>query len=178
MSQALTFIVLGFASGAIYVGISLGLIAVYFASGILNFSQAASAMWGGYVYAYLKTEGKLVFPIGTVRTHHPMATLPAFIIAVANGVLLGVVLHLAVADGEHERRVVQRRGAPQRSDVDLVLRVPDPDAEETAGHADTAPASSAECWSASCLACHLRCSSASSAASCSERRWASTTLYT
>ena len=96
MSQALTFIVLGFASGAIYVGISLGLITVYFSSGILNFSQAATAMWSAYVYDYLKTEGKLVFPIGTVRTHHPMATVPAFIIAVATAIVLGVILHLAI----------------------------------------------------------------------------------
>jgi branched-chain amino acid transport system permease protein len=96
MSQVLTFIVLGFASGAIYVGISLGLITVYFSSGILNFSQAASAMWGAYVYAYLKTQGKLVFPIGTVRTNHPMATIPAFIIAIVTSVLLGAILHVAV----------------------------------------------------------------------------------
>lgn len=96
MSQILTFVVLGFASGAIYVGVSLGLITVYFSSGILNFSQAASGMWAAFVYGNLKTKGKLVFPIGTVHTNHPMATVPAFIIAVATAVILGAILHLLV----------------------------------------------------------------------------------
>ena len=66
MSQFITFVVLGFASGAIYLGISVGLVTVYLSSGILNFAQAAIAMWGCYVFAVLRTSGKLVFPVGTV----------------------------------------------------------------------------------------------------------------
>jgi branched-chain amino acid transport system permease protein len=95
MAQLLTFIALGFASGAIYLGISLGLITIYFASGILNFAQAAIAMWGCYAYAALRNDGALIFPIGTVHVGH-MGAAAAMIIALAMTVVLGAIIHLAI----------------------------------------------------------------------------------
>jgi branched-chain amino acid transport system permease protein len=96
MSELLTFIVLGFASGAIYLGISLGLVTVYFASGILNFAQAAIAMWGCYVFAALRNNGALVFPIGTVHLGKTVNSTWSIIIALVMTVLLGAILHLAI----------------------------------------------------------------------------------
>ncbi len=96
MSQALTFIVLGFATGAIYLGFSVGLVTVYLSSGILNFSQAAIAMWGCYVFAALTTEAKVVFPAGTVHLKSNMGNVPALIIALATSVILGAIIHLVV----------------------------------------------------------------------------------
>lgn len=96
MSHFITFLVLGFASGAIYVGVSLGLVSVYFASGVLNFAQAAIAMWGAYVYATLRNSGKLVFPIGTVRLGNSVGTAEALVIALVTALVLGAIVHLAI----------------------------------------------------------------------------------
>lgn len=96
MSQFLTFLVLGFSSGAIYVGITLGLVSVYFASGVLNFAQAAIAMWGAYVYATLRNTGRLVFPVGSVSLGSQVGTLEAAVIAVVTSLILGAIVHLVV----------------------------------------------------------------------------------
>lgn len=96
MSHFITFLVLGFASGAIYVGVSLGLVSVYFASGVLNFAQAAIAMWGAYVYAILRNSGKLVFPVGTVRLGNTVGTAEALVMALVTTLILGAIVHLAI----------------------------------------------------------------------------------
>lgn len=96
MSQFFTFLVLGFSGGAIYVGITLGLVSVYFASGVLNFAQAAIAMWGAYVYGTLRNTGKLVFPVGTVSLGSQVGTIEAAVIAVATSLVLGAIVHLLV----------------------------------------------------------------------------------
>ena len=96
MSQFLTFLVLGFSSGAIYVGITLGLVSVYLASGVLNFAQAAIAMWGAYVYATLRNTGRLVFPVGSVSLGSQVGTLEAAVIAVVTSLILGAIVHLVV----------------------------------------------------------------------------------
>ena len=96
MSQFITFVVLGFPSGAIYIGISVGLVTVYLSSGILNFAQAAIAMWGCYVFAALRTSGKLVFPVGTVTLGNSVGSAPALIIALVMTVILGEIIHLLI----------------------------------------------------------------------------------
>ena len=96
MSQFITFVVLGFASGAIYLGISVGLVTVYLSSGILNFAQAAIAMWGCYVFAVLRTSGKLVFPVGTVKVGSSVGAALALIIALVTTVILGEIIHLVI----------------------------------------------------------------------------------
>jgi branched-chain amino acid transport system permease protein len=96
MSQFITFVVLGLASGAIYLGISVGLVTVYLSSGILNFAQAAIAMWGCYVFAALRTSGKLVFPVGTVALGNSVGSVPALIIALVMTVILGEIIHLLI----------------------------------------------------------------------------------
>ena len=96
MSQFITFVVLGFPSGAIYLGISVGLVTVYLSSGILNFAQAAIAMWGCYVFAALRTSGKLVFPVGTVTLGNSVGSALALIIALVMTVILGEIIHLLI----------------------------------------------------------------------------------
>lgn len=96
MSEVLTFIVLGFATGAVYVGISTGLMSVYFSSGILNFAQAATAMWGAYVFASLRNTGLYVLPVGSIATGSSMGTVPAFLLGLASSVALGLVVHFVV----------------------------------------------------------------------------------
>ena len=96
MSQFITFVVLGFPSGAIYIGISVGLVTVYLSSGILNFAQAAIALWGCYVFAALRTSGKLVFPVGTVTLGNSVGSAPALIIALVMTVILGEIIHLLI----------------------------------------------------------------------------------
>src|SRR5579862_2433532 len=96
MSQFMTFVVLGFPSGAIYLGISVGLVTVYLSSGILNFAQAAIALWGCYVFAALRTSGKLVFPVGTVTLGNSVGSAPALIMALVMTVILGEIIHLLI----------------------------------------------------------------------------------
>jgi branched-chain amino acid transport system permease protein len=92
----LTFFSLGFSNGAIYVGIAAGLVSIYFSSGVLNFAQAAIAMWGAYVYATLRTSGRYVFPVGSVQVGSSVGSLPAVVIAVVTAVVLGALVHLLV----------------------------------------------------------------------------------
>lgn len=96
MAEILNFIVLGFATGAVYVGISTGLISIYFSSGILNFAQAATAMWGAYVFAALRQNGRYVLPIWSFSTGSPIGTLPALAIALVTSILLGLGVHFVV----------------------------------------------------------------------------------
>ena len=97
MDQYLTFAVLGFAIGAIYVGVALGLCSVYFASGVLNFSQAAIAMWGTYVFATLANTGELVFPVGSIHfVQGAVPVLLAALVGLVSAAILSAMIHLAV----------------------------------------------------------------------------------
>jgi len=95
MSTYLQFVVLGLAAGAVYAALADGLIAVYRATGILNFAQGAMAAWGVYVYAWLRGEGVLMLPIGKI----PLAgvgVVPALAIGVLSSMAVGLLAHLLV----------------------------------------------------------------------------------
>ncbi|MTD15955.1 ABC transporter permease [Nakamurella sp. YIM 132087] len=97
MNTYLQFAILGLGLGAIYIGLANGLILFYRATGIINFAQGATAMWGGYVYAQLRTDGRLVFPIFSVQlTDGPMGGIPALVIGLVTAVLLALLIHVAV----------------------------------------------------------------------------------
>ncbi|SOD74625.1 branched-chain amino acid transport system permease protein [Jatrophihabitans sp. GAS493] len=97
MGTYLQFAVLGLGLGAIYVGLANGLVLVYRATGIINFAMGAIAMWGGYVYAQLRIDGKLVLPIGSIQLgNQPMTTAPAMAIGIASAVLVGILVHYLV----------------------------------------------------------------------------------
>jgi branched-chain amino acid transport system permease protein len=85
------FIVLGLSSGAIYVALALGLLIIYRATALLNFAQGAMAMWGAYVYVYLRTTGKLILPIGHINMG---SSKTSWWLALILGLVMGLLLSL------------------------------------------------------------------------------------
>jgi branched-chain amino acid transport system permease protein len=92
----LQFAVLGLGLAAIYIGLGTGLLLVYRATGVINFAQGAMAMWGAYVYAQLRVDGTLVFPIGSIDLGRRPAIAVCAVIGLVTAVLLGLVVHYLV----------------------------------------------------------------------------------
>ncbi|SHH07289.1 branched-chain amino acid transport system permease protein [Jatrophihabitans endophyticus] len=90
-------IILGLAAGAVYAVFADGLIAVYRATGIINFAHGAMAMWGAYVMSQLHSDSRLVFPVWSISLGDgPMGLWPAALIGLVNGVLLTLLCHYLV----------------------------------------------------------------------------------
>ena len=87
MSQFITFVVLGLPSGAIYLGISVGLVTVYLSSGILNFAHAAMGMFGGFLFWQLR---------GGAIAGSGLGTPWAFVVTIVAVAGVGVLIHLLV----------------------------------------------------------------------------------
>jgi branched-chain amino acid transport system permease protein len=82
----LLFILLGLGSGALIAGISLGVVATYRGSGVINLSTGAIAMLGGYAFWSL-TSGKIAsFP-------EPVALPLALLFVMAAGALFEFVVY-------------------------------------------------------------------------------------
>lgn len=96
MSTYIQFIVLGLGLGAVYIGLANGLLLVFRATGIINFAQGATAMWGAYVFAQLRIDGALVMPIGRVELGGVPSTPFALAIGLGMAILLGLVTHYLV----------------------------------------------------------------------------------
>ncbi|MFD4404918.1 ABC transporter permease [Nocardia sp. NPDC058499] len=96
MDTYLQFVVLGLGLGAVYIGLANGLLLVYRATGIINFAQGATAMWGAYVFAQLGRDGTLVLPIGSVRFPEPPAMWVAISLGLLSAVAVGVITHYLV----------------------------------------------------------------------------------
>lgn len=99
MQEYLQFALLGLSSGAIYATVSLGLVMMHRASGVINFAHAAMALWAIYTYNDLRIEGRLILPVPAVPAIDigaPLAFVPAFAIAVASTTLLGAAAYLLV----------------------------------------------------------------------------------
>lgn len=96
MSTYLQFAVLGLGLGAVYIGLANGLLLVYRSTGIINFAQGATAMWGAYVFAQLRVDGTLILPIGRAEFPEPPSTSVALGIGLATAVLLGLITHYLV----------------------------------------------------------------------------------
>src|ERR1700736_1600277 len=97
--QALVFLLLGLASGAVYASLALGLVITYRSSGVMNFATGAVALFGAYEYAFLR-QGQFFDPIpGLSATvgiggRWPLAAaLPA---ATALCALLGLILYAGI----------------------------------------------------------------------------------
>ena len=93
MAVYLQFIVLGLGLGAVYIGLSNALLLVYRATGIINFAQGAIAMWGAYVFAKLRKDGTLVFPIGSITFSDKPSVLLSLVLGFAMALLLGLAVH-------------------------------------------------------------------------------------
>lgn len=96
MSIYLQFAVLGFGLGAVYIGLTNGLLLVYRSTGIINFAQGATAMWGAYVFAQLRIDGDLVLPIGRITFREVPSTTVALAIGLMTAMLLGLITHYLV----------------------------------------------------------------------------------
>lgn len=97
MSTVVQLVILGLATGAVYAVLANCLVAVYRATGIINFAQGAMAMWGAYVMSQLHTDGALVLPVGTfLLTSGPMDLWPAAVIGLVCGMALTMLCHYLV----------------------------------------------------------------------------------
>lgn len=96
MDTYLQFVVLGLGLGAVYIGLANGLLLVYRATGIINFAQGATAMWGAYVFAQLGRDGTLVLPIGSVRFPEPPPMGVAVAIGLVSAAAVGLITHYLV----------------------------------------------------------------------------------
>lgn len=96
MTTLIEFAALGLGLGAVYVGLSTGLLLVYRATGIINFAQGAMGMWGAYVFAQLQKDGSLVLPVGTLWFPQPPGVALSLLIGLVNALLLGVLAHYLV----------------------------------------------------------------------------------
>lgn len=95
MSTYVQFAVLGLAAGAVYAALSVSLVSVYRATGIINFAQGAMAMWAPYVYYRLTTTGDLVLPVG--RFHVGITDRGvAILVAVACSIGVAILAHYLV----------------------------------------------------------------------------------
>ena len=96
MTTFIEFAALGLGLGAVYIGLSTGLLLVYRATGIINFAQGAMAMWGAYVFTVLLDDGELVLPIGRLYFPEPPGVAVSLAIGLLNALLLGVIAHYLV----------------------------------------------------------------------------------
>ncbi|WP_181780975.1 branched-chain amino acid ABC transporter permease [Pseudonocardia pini] len=96
MGTILQFVVLGLGLGAIYIGLGTGLLLVHRATGIINFAQGAMAMWGAFVFAQLRLDGTLVFPIGSIELERRPPVAVAALIGLAMAFLLGLLVHYVI----------------------------------------------------------------------------------
>lgn len=101
METYLLFALIGLGAGAVYAGLSLGLVVVFKGTGVVNFAQGALAMWGAYVYSELRSSGDFVLPLVGIphrvrlsETAIPVA--PALLIGVASAAGVALVAQLLV----------------------------------------------------------------------------------
>ena len=100
MTAFLTILLAGLGSGAAYAALSLGLVITYKGTGVINFAAGAMGAWSGYVYSQLRSSGTLVFPVvfvhPSVRLAQQVPVVPAVLISIVAGVLLGLAVHVLV----------------------------------------------------------------------------------
>ncbi len=100
MDQYLVFAMIGLGVGCLYAAIGIGVIVTYRGTGVINFATGATAMWGTYVYAELRSTGDLVLPVvgipHRVALAGPTSFWPAFVLGVGSCALIGLLVHLLV----------------------------------------------------------------------------------
>ena len=100
MKEWIVFILLGLGPGALIAGISLGIVVAYRGSGIINVAMGAVALLGAYCFYDLKTTGAAFIPVPFVDSAidfgGPMATIPAFLIAVFVCAVCGAIFDVVV----------------------------------------------------------------------------------
>lgn len=93
MKQILAFFVLGLGSGAIVGAIGVGVVLCYRASGVVNFAYGGLSLYVAYVFIGLRSDGRLVLPIGTIDLGGSMAFIPAVVISLVYAGLQSVIVY-------------------------------------------------------------------------------------
>src|SRR5882757_2840522 len=100
MHGVLIFLLLGLGAGAVYAALALGIVLTYQGAGIINFAFGAIAMYPTYVYADLRSTGRLELPwLGipsTITFGSPLGLWPALVIGLLVAAGLGVAVHFLV----------------------------------------------------------------------------------
>ena len=97
MDQVIQFAALGLSTGAVYAVLASSLVAVYSATGLVNFAQGSFTLWAVWQVAALQYDGTLVLPVGSVSlSGEPLSAWPAVAIGVVSGVLWSLLAHLLV----------------------------------------------------------------------------------
>lgn len=97
MSQYLLFLVLGLGVGAIYVGLTMGIVLTYQGTGLINFAAAAMATVPLYVYSDLEA-GQLTLPLPWVPSiDMVLPTWAEIAVALAVAAALGALVDVAVS---------------------------------------------------------------------------------
>lgn len=97
--QQLASSFLGLGNGGTFAALALALVLTYRASGVINFATGAQALFGAYMYAFLR-QGELLLVIpglpDSVDLGGRLKTAPALALALLISALLGAFLHVAV----------------------------------------------------------------------------------
>ena len=100
MSTFVVLALLGLGQGAMYAAMAVGLVVTYRGTGVVNLAYATMAAFPAMAYHLLVTEGTLAFPWivipSEIHLGHRMPALPAFVLAVGVGLLLGALTHFLV----------------------------------------------------------------------------------
>jgi branched-chain amino acid transport system permease protein len=89
-------LILGTGAGALISAIALGVVIVYRGSGVVNFATGAMAMYMGYVFNALRSEGDLFLGFWPIHLGAPWAFLPALLVSLLVAMALGAVIHALI----------------------------------------------------------------------------------
>ncbi len=100
MKQIVLFALLGLGQGAMYAGLATGLVVTYRGSGVVNLAYTTMAAYPAMAYHALTSQGRLILPWVIVpadfKVAERVAPIVAFPLAVALGVLLGVIVQFGI----------------------------------------------------------------------------------
>ncbi|EME18534.1 polyamine-transporting ATPase [Rhodococcus triatomae BKS 15-14] len=95
-----------------YAGLGAGLVTVYKGSGVVNFAQAAMALWGAFVFHELTATGRFILPVlvipDSIDLGGPQSVPVALVLGVGSSALLGVLAHVLVFRPLREASIVAR----------------------------------------------------------------------
>ena len=76
MTVYAVLLIVGLGLGAVYAALALGLVVTFKGTGVVNFAQAAMAMWGAFVYDEMRKTGDVVLTLGAGSIGSAASGLP------------------------------------------------------------------------------------------------------
>ncbi|WP_375478999.1 ABC transporter permease [uncultured Jatrophihabitans sp.] len=101
MSTYVLFLLLGLGAGSVYALLGLGMVLKYRSTGVVDFAQGASAMWGAYTFLNLRNRGELELPLIWLPheikvSSSGLGVWPALVITLVYGTVLGLIIFMLV----------------------------------------------------------------------------------